>query len=198
MTTEKSNKQKQQKIPGSVAIKNNVTILYKDSRGKYRSINRHNNTGYGILTLVSYAARGEFDGNLVPCYLGATYKKTDAGGIDHEYSAFNQYLHFDKAPRVFRSDKATESDSRLSDTVEYSFIIPAGTIISSAPIQTLKLYNNYITNTPIGGIDNPADMDELALCAELDLSDHNLNNSEVSNLKVYWRISFADISQATE
>lgn len=176
-----------EKIPISVKIKNNVTILYKDHRGKYRSISRHNATGYGILTLVSSAAKGEFDGNLVPCFLGATYTKQNAEGINEEVLAFNQLLHFDKQPRVYQAENPAETNPRISDTIEYSFIIPAGTIVSTESIEKLKLYNNYV-NISDNGIN-----DRLALCAEIDLK-QKLNKSEISNLKVYWRISFADIS----
>lgn len=185
----KNKKIKDTKKSTTVLYKNNVTILYQDAKGKYRLLSKHNNTGDGLLFLMAKAAQGIFDANLIPRYLGAQYTDPNTKTLE---PAFLQLVERSKAPVLYASeDLGGQTLSGVPDTVEYSFIIPAGTIISSTNVEKFCLYNNYVNS-------NMGQTHPLALCAELDVSMEGLTNQDTGNLIVYWRIAFSDIMDIEE
>lgn len=185
----KNKKLKDTKKSTTVLYKNNVTILYQDAKGKYRLLSKHNNTGDGLLFLVAKAAQGIFDANLVPRYLGAQYVDPDTKALK---PAFLQLVERSKAPVLYSSENSDgQALHGVPDTVEYSFVIPAGTIISSVNVEKFCLYNNYVNS-------NMGETHPQAICAELNVADQALNNQDTGNLIVYWRIAFSDIMNIEE
>lgn len=186
----KSKKLKNSKKSTTVLYKNNVTILYQDAKGKYRLLSKHNNTGDGLLFLIAKAAQGIFDSNLVPRYLGAQYLDEETKTLK---PAFLQLVERSKAPVLYSSEDSTgQTLHSVPDTVEYSFVIPAGTIFTDTNVKKFCLYNNYVNS------DNMGEMHPQALCAELDVEDQSLNNQDTGNLIVYWRIAFSDVVELEE
>lgn len=184
-------KRKEKLLCNSISYQGKVTILYQDNRGKYRVLKKHNTAKDGLFTFITTAAQGIFKADMVPKYLTAVYAGNDEkrNYMYEENDAFFQKVLVSKVPVRLYIDSANQSSGinpEISNVVEYSFVIPSSYIINPTS-EHLKG-----TNIKYFRLLNSLDRSDLAICAEIDVSEENISSDQNANLLVYWRLIFND------
>lgn len=154
-----------------IRYKGFVKILYIDkNNGKAQVIRKQNSGGYGLFTAITRALAGYPVHNHIPVNLMAY----DAAGNP----VFAQNIGYSSAPILYQSTTGGDSVAINIDEninmIQYTFMIPANSLIATTDIAKLVLYNKLGQE-----------------CAILELSSgQRINTTTGSNILIYWKLKF--------
>lgn len=181
-----------------------VQILYKDKYGKYRLKSQHNTGKMPLFTFITSALQGNPLYECAPNSLNAYYhydtevRETINGVEQKSYKtvrdkAFVMPLPIISAPiRMISDDTTGLIDSDRSDIIQYSFLLPTTNIIKKddkSYVDELCLENARSVPSALY-----VGEEDLKTCASLMLGEGELNPEATSNILIYWKIKFSNIS----
>lgn len=166
MEKKKTNEVEKSISSPSLVYKGEVTITYKKNN-KRKTIKKHNSGNIGLETCIIRALSNIDVFNYTPSLLMGYYMD---GSI--EQPALIQNISISSQPITYKD--GVKSDATECDSVQFSFLIPYGSITSSVDITRLKLLNR---NNQV--------------CAQVDLEQSQAIPSDtLDNIVIYWKMTF--------